>query len=367
MLDFISIFGFITSILILIFFKSSYYNKIFLCGFYFSIGVFGLGLNSLIYFNNKRILVELLPILFPIVFLTAPCLYLYVRKTYFPSEVFRWFEYLHFFPVLITALNFSPTLFISQESKSEFLNQAILNPLHLLDIQYLFFSFKFCIVIRPFLGLIYMFFTLKLLLGQSSFGTNQSKSFTYRENWNLTLIILTTVLYLAVMAVGIYLNVTNFDIQLLSRYKIISAVPTFITFLTNVSILFFPKILYNTLAIKQVDEEVHHINQVASFFNENFNGGEEVELVYTRISEQLEIYFQDKSYLKTGFTLSTITKETKIPYYRLSNYFTIYLGVNFNDWKNNLRILHAIDLIDHGQAVNLTLESIAYSCGYLSR
>jgi AraC-like DNA-binding protein len=45
----------------------------------------------------------------------------------------------------------------------------------------------------------------------------------------------------------------------------------------------------------------------------------------------------------------------------------VYLGIPFNDWKNDMRVEHAIELIKHGQAKNQTIESIAYSCGFLSR
>ena len=62
-----------------------------------------------------------------------------------------------------------------------------------------------------------------------------------------------------------------------------------------------------------------------------------------------------------------ITKDTNIPYHQLTNYFNNYLGINFNDWKNNARIEFALDLLNNGRAKSLTLESIGYSCGFLSR
>jgi AraC-like DNA-binding protein len=142
------------------------------------------------------------------------------------------------------------------------------------------------------------------------------------------------------------------------------AVPAFVTLLLNVSILFFPTVIYGIFVDDLEDEQQE---SVSPMYATKFKGGANVEVDFKEIADQLNEYFQGKSYLKPGFNLSVITKETQIPYHKLTNYFTMYLGVNFNDWKNDIRIAHAVDLIDNGRAKNLTLESIAYSCGYLSR
>jgi AraC-like DNA-binding protein len=85
------------------------------------------------------------------------------------------------------------------------------------------------------------------------------------------------------------------------------------------------------------------------------------------ISRKLAEYFQKKPYLQPGFTLSIITQDTNLPYHQLTAYYNNYLGINFNEWKNNARIEYAMELIKDGKAKNLTLESIAYTCGFLSR
>ena len=93
----------------------------------------------------------------------------------------------------------------------------------------------------------------------------------------------------------------------------------------------------------------------------------ESESTNVLISRKLAEYFKQKPFLQPGFTLSIITQDTNIPYHQLTAYYNNYLGINFNDWKNNARIDYAIELIKEGKAKNLTLESIAYTCGFLSR
>jgi AraC-like DNA-binding protein len=88
---------------------------------------------------------------------------------------------------------------------------------------------------------------------------------------------------------------------------------------------------------------------------------------FGQIAEKLALYFSGKPYLQPGFNLSTISNQTDIPYHSVSSYFTVYLGIPFNDWKNDLRVEHAVELIRHGVAKKQTIESIAFTCGFLSR
>ena len=108
-------------------------------------------------------------------------------------------------------------------------------------------------------------------------------------------------------------------------------------------------------------------SKIGNLNNLDFEGGEKLEESYRLIGEKLEIYFQSKPYLQSGFNLSNIARETQIPYNQITLFFQVYLKVNFSDWKNSSRINHAKDLISNGQAKNVTLEAIALSCGYLSR
>jgi AraC-like DNA-binding protein len=182
--------------------------------------------------------------------------------------------------------------------------------------------------------------------------------------WFVSLTFFSGLSHVLLSALGIYFWMTNFNPDLMETYKSYMMFPAFTTLLLNVSILFFPKVIYGIF----IDESEEGIKESLSTMQAvKFKGGANVEVDFKEMSDQLNEYFQGKSYLKPGFNLSVITKETQIPYHKLTNYFTMYLGVNFNDWKNDIRIAHAVDLIDHGRAKNLTLESIAYSCGYLSR
>lgn len=88
---------------------------------------------------------------------------------------------------------------------------------------------------------------------------------------------------------------------------------------------------------------------------------------YNLIEEEIIAAIEGRAYLKPGFGMSQLSLETRVPYHHLTNYFNNYLGVTFNDWRNNLRIEYIVDQFKLGRTKNLTLETIAREAGYLSR
>ena len=135
----------------------------------------------------------------------------------------------------------------------------------------------------------------------------------------------------------------------------------------NISILFFPSVMYGFLNFKNDLKPVLFEDSTTELILNEDLIDEDARKTFKLVAEKLEIYFQSKPYLQPGFNLSTITSQTDLPYHKITSYFSVYLGINFNDWKNNERIDYAVDLINSGRAKNLTLESIASSCGFLSR
>ena len=367
MVDFISVIGIFISILLLIFLKPHNKSNIYLSGFFFSMGALALLRNTILYLQNETILQILLPGLLPVFITSAPFLYLYVKNASSPSgyQSLKAVEYLHFLPGVIVLVNFLPHYLLSFEEKSIFIQRVLNDPISIIYVKSLFYPLKYNFLFRPLIGLIYLYFTINLLVrGKSMSTVRELVKSDVDYKWFVSLTFFSGLSHVLLSALGIYFWMTNFNPDLMETYKSYMIFPAFTTLLLNVSILFFPKVIYGIF----IDESEEGIKESLSTMQAvKFKGGANVEVDFKEMADQLNEYFQGKSYLKPGFNLSVITKETQIPYHKLTNYFTMYLGVNFNDWKNDIRIAHAVDLIDHGRAKNLTLESIAYSCGYLSR
>ncbi len=367
MVDFISVIGIFISILLLIFLKPYNKSNIYLSGFFFSMGALALLRNTILYLQNETILQILLPGLLPVFVMTSPFLYLYIKNASNPSgyQPLKAVEYLHFLPSVIVLVNFLPHYLLSFEEKSIFIQRVLNDPISIIYVKSLFYPLKYNFLFRPLLGLIYLYFTINLLLrGKSMSKVMELVKSDVDYKCFVSLTFFSGLNHVLLSALGIYFWMSDFNPDFIETYKFYMMFPAFTTLLLNISILFFPKVIYGIFVNEDEDGVQESFAKMQAV---KFKGGANVEMDFKEMAGQLNEYFQGKSYLKPGFNLSVITKETQIPYHKLTNYFTMYLGVNFNDWKNDIRIAHAVDLIDHGRAKNLTLESIAYSCGYLSR
>jgi AraC-like DNA-binding protein len=279
------------------------------------------------------------------------------------DQKLTWHEYLYFLPVLIVFINFIPQYFLSSAEHEAFYRELKLNPLHLFNIKYLFFSLKINGIIRPIYNLIFTCAGFMIVL------RNAYNDDIY-EFKNISKNFIQAIIYLYILQCLLYVCLPlTLEIENITDYsKVTTLSHTLLVILSSLNLLIylllflFPKTLYG---IFRLDKPI--ISKIENFNNLDFDGGDKLEQSYQLIGEKLEVYFQSKPYLKSGFNLSNIARETQIPYNQISLFFQVYLKVNFSDWKNSARINHAKDLISNGQAKNLTLEAIALSCGYLSR
>jgi AraC-like DNA-binding protein len=292
-----------------------------------------------------------------------------------PGESFKltWLEMLHFVPVLFMLINILPHLFLSHEAKMQFSLDLSLNQLKLYDLKTLFFPIQLNLLIRPFLGFFYSLAALYVYFKyKESYVLNDKINVNVNSlSWFLLLIVCTGLNYLFSSLVSVYTAVMHIDSSALGNIKLTMLIPSIFLVIVNVSIFFFPSVIYGLIkrknAKKEFSPEKLIFNDFVNSPLQNFRNSEDFENNNVVISRKLADYFSSKPFLQPGFTLSIITQETNIPYHQLTTYYNNYLGINFNDWKNNARIDHAMDLIKNGRAKNLTLESIAYSCGFLSR
>jgi AraC-like DNA-binding protein len=88
---------------------------------------------------------------------------------------------------------------------------------------------------------------------------------------------------------------------------------------------------------------------------------------YNLIEDEILEAIRSQIYLEAGFNLTHLATKTGVPYHHLTAYFNYYLGITFNDWKNNLRIEYILEQFDQGRNRRLTLETLAREAGFLSR
>ena len=85
------------------------------------------------------------------------------------------------------------------------------------------------------------------------------------------------------------------------------------------------------------------------------------------LKSKIDTYLLTLPYLNIHFTLSVMSAEIDIPAHHLSYYLNEHLQINFNTWKNDLRINHVINLINSGSYESLTLDALSKQSGFGSR
>ena len=72
-------------------------------------------------------------------------------------------------------------------------------------------------------------------------------------------------------------------------------------------------------------------------------------------------------FLTVDYKLLQVSIESGIPTHHLTYFFNELKKISFSDWRNNLRIEHALALIHQGEINNFTLEAISVKCGFTSQ
>ena len=86
-----------------------------------------------------------------------------------------------------------------------------------------------------------------------------------------------------------------------------------------------------------------------------------------QIEDQLKVFIENESYLDPDFRSISIISISGIPSHHLSYYFNSVLNSSFSEWRNNLRITYAIELLHQGTLQFQTLEAVALKSGYASQ
>jgi AraC-like DNA-binding protein len=85
------------------------------------------------------------------------------------------------------------------------------------------------------------------------------------------------------------------------------------------------------------------------------------------IEEKLNLYVEAKKFLEADSKIAGLVEFTSIPLHHLSAYFNQHLYQSFPDWRNNLRIIEAKQLIAEGLCDELNMEGIAQRVGFTNR
>lgn len=368
----ISMFGLFVCLLMLLNIKQTNRVNIYLIYYLVLINLFNVIHYSTMYSDNKYLGVIFLVHFQPLIVLTGPVLFFYVRGVLKDDPRLSKSDWIHFLPAFIYLINVSRYYFYSIDKKLLFAENVIQNRIVMLNFDPVLFSGNISYLFRSILALSYT--TAAFILVYKHYKDDLRKHFQNILIFRWLILILS------------FNYIINFSIfyyvaKLLYNWNFnegITVYPwgafalglTFLIFI-NLVIFFFPNILYG---LPRMDYKINKENKNSSklILNEEIAtksvkdfeiSSEKLQL----IAEKLEEYLKQIPFTKPDFNLTLVSNETKIPKHHISYYFKVNLGTDFSEWKNKIRVEYVIQLVKSGESDNLTLEAISKKAGFVSR
>jgi AraC-like DNA-binding protein len=225
---------------------------------------------------------------------------------------------------------------------------------------------------RPIIAIVYLVLSFRLIIIKGLEFKNESIQAKLIYKWLLLLISVSLILYLGFLLftfMSFYLRTTNLvdNSGVLILYATIAGL-----FTLNLSLLFFPNILYGlpqldyaivTKQNKVLEQELG----IAEDFKKQAKGFEISTEKLNLLKLKVDEYIIKKPYLNSAFNLTMMSNDTDIPVHHLSYFFNEHIKVNFNSWKNNLKIDYVLEKINEGTNEILTLDALSKQAGFGSR
>jgi AraC-like DNA-binding protein len=138
----------------------------------------------------------------------------------------------------------------------------------------------------------------------------------------------------------------------------------------NLGLLLFPQILYGIPTEKAVwirrNEKKMEDNEGNNLQKENVTISTFNKKHLENIRLKLEDWVRKSRFLNEDISLNNLSSEIDIPLHHLTYYFNQVNDEKYIDWRNNLRVDHAIALMKNEQVINKTLETIGNESGFRS-
>ena len=166
--------------------------------------------------------------------------------------------------------------------------------------------------------------------------------------------------FIVVILIWVYDDKSEF----LARANIFLLIASVIFMAVNLSVLAFPGILYG---LPQENKEVFEV--VEAVEPQSIVGEKLVSQLFSdeyvlHIQEVLNEQIRLKKFTDPEYKLTQISMKSSIPVHHFSYYFNTIKDISFSDWKNNLRIDSALELMENESTNGLTLNAIALKCGF---
>lgn len=323
----------------------------------------------------------------PVFYIVMPAAYLYVRATIYDETKFKTIDLINLLPAILHFFELIPYYFKTAAEKEEEIREMTTNSEKFLELNEGLLPPYFHNILRALLGIFYLVLMIRLLSKEGQVirgGYHLADSVAF--SWLKTF---TFFMGLVIIPAAIVLLLPL--PSSLNRYHIISFTISLTFAVTIVYLYFKPEILYGipkpnepdlsggsfSPKIRIVEEEI--ADEPVNNENKNEPGqqsrrsagrnGSHSALKYLEpYKPVLENYLKSASpFLKHGYTLQDLAKDTGIAPHHLSALLNKIYGKRFNDFINQYRLDYIRENAGKPEWEQLTLEGIAWQAGFQSR
>lgn len=363
MLLYLSIFTIVISIILLYYNWKSNKNAAFLSLVFLLTSLFGIGHYFMVFGHSRFWLAVFYNNFAPFMFLIGPFLYFYVRNTLLDRNTLSKKDGLHFIPATIALIGTSPYLFQSFEKKLQIADQIIENLDAIRNIEVnLFYNIGQSFAFRTILAFTYLIYCIYLLWKSYPSEINDpeipKKQFAITYRW--LIILLTSLLFIFISFTILSLNAAvSKPSDTIDDGYVLYVMAGFAYCVMSFSLLLFPEILYGIPRkiepnkIKKKREKIKIDPKEDPFFD---------------LSNTILKYLEEKKpFLNYDFAVSDIALDLKVPQNHVSYCITYLMETKFSKLKSELRIKHALNLLEKGSNSKLTIEAIGKQSGFKTR
>ncbi len=354
MLLYLSVFTIAISVVLFYYNWKSNKNIIYLSSVFILSSLFGLGHYFMALSDSRFWLAVFYNHFSPLMFLIGPFLYFYIRNTLKVRFTLSKKDWIHFVPALIALIGTIPYSVQPFEKKLAIADQIIrdLDTFKTIDVN-LFYDMGQSFALRCVIAFIYLIYCISLLLKYKPKPQNNKQSLiVYR--WLIVLLTCLFVLcsnFIILTLNALYLGPSKTIEEGYVLYFLSGLVYSIMSF----SLLFFPEILYGipNKATAKKEEKEKNTSVKNPLFDES-----------TAIKKYL---LEKKPFLNPEFNISHIAIDLTIPQNQVSYCINVVMGTKFSKLKTELRIKHAIELLEKGTNSSLTIEAIGKQSGFKTR
>jgi AraC-like DNA-binding protein len=305
----------------------------------------------------------------PVLYLTGPMLYFYVRSTLNDSSRLSKWDGIHFLPSIVGLISIFPYYFESFDSKLKIANNLINDPnYHLgLNISWLYdnsYNLLFRMVLLTFYVLISFIILIRFHWKKKSELTFNQKGIVLKWLYAVLLLVgICTFSYLA-------LTVDFFNGKLDSRSNINTLNINYffgVSFsLIPVLLIVFPQVLYGIPAVSSIQKNRPEIQKASK--NATKKVEEDEEEVLNKLAEMVLNYMRnEKPFTDPNFSLEDLSRSMDIQKHHLYYCFNTVLNSRFTSIRAQMRVEYAKECLLTGNLEQLSMEGIWTKAGFSSR